>query len=433
MLYSASNAKLKVNDEEILASSAQLSLSASLEPNYLITQRNTNDYSASNGVGGKLSFNYYITGKDYFRSFITGQGERETQTTVISGNFGGLNFDSGYLTSYSVNFAPNTSAIASAEVSFFDDLKGEFESVDSPPPASIEILNFRNALLSSEGEVFEEGGGNVENFIAGTYNYSAEVQPVYLMDETKPSNVSFGPKSVNMNFEIDSPSGYLPFSGSEALLEVSLKKFNSVDMGLSSWEEATSTDQDNYVIFNTDGADITTARKNASPVEYAVAYSSPFLINLGEVFTITYDLTIIAGDNPHMVLVDTILDLQSAGIYHSRGWSNEVTVTNDAITLTAGGGDAGYAIGTGQFGQIQIYNKPEEVGHWSLENVKVTRTTTVPSEVFACSGVVNQRSLASAAGDYIKQTINITQASTIESKVGIGPLAISVVGYAPPP
>ena len=88
MFYSASNAKLKVNGEEILASNASLSLSASLDPSYSITQRNTNEYLASNGVGGDLSFNYYLTGVDYFKSFITGQGEIKGETTVISGNFG---------------------------------------------------------------------------------------------------------------------------------------------------------------------------------------------------------------------------------------------------------------------------------------------------------------------------------------------------------
>lgn len=221
MFYSASNAKLKVNDEEILASNASLSLSASLQPNYLITQRNTNNYVASNGVGGTLSFNYYLTGKDYFKSFITGQGERQKETTVISGNFGGLNFDSGYLTSYSVNFGPNSPASASATVTFFDELQGDFTEVVELAPDISEVLNFRNAAVSNVGQVFESG--NVENFVGGTYNYSAEVKPVYLMNETKPSSVNFGPKNVNLNFEIDTPSGYLPFSGASAKISVDLK------------------------------------------------------------------------------------------------------------------------------------------------------------------------------------------------------------------
>ena len=197
MFYSASNAKLKVNGEEILASNASLSLSTSLQPNYLITHRSTNKYVASDGIGGKLSFNYYLTGKDFFKTFITGQGEREKETTVISGNFGGLNFDSGYLTSYSVNFGPNTPASASATVTFFDELRGDFTAVEELAPDISTVLNFRNAVVSNVGQVFESG--SVENFVGGAYNYTAEVKPVYLINETKPSSVSFGPKNVNLN------------------------------------------------------------------------------------------------------------------------------------------------------------------------------------------------------------------------------------------
>jgi len=220
VFYSASNAKLKINDEEILASNASLSLKTSLQPSYLITERNTSKQVASDGVGGQLSFNYYLTGEDYFKSFITGQGENQKETTVITGNFGGLIFDSGYLTSYSVNFGPNAPASASATVAFFDELGGEFSPVEELAPDISEVLNFKNASVSSE---MVSGFDNVENFVGGAYNYSAEVKPVYLINETKPSAVSFGPKNVNLNFEIDSPSGYLPYSGVSAKISVDLK------------------------------------------------------------------------------------------------------------------------------------------------------------------------------------------------------------------
>jgi len=220
VFYSASNAKLKINDEEILASNASLSLKTSLQPSYLITERNTSKQVASDGVGGQLSFNYYLTGEDYFKSFITGQGENQKETTVITGNFGGLIFDSGYLTSYSVNFGPNAPASASATVAFFDELGGEFSPVEELAPDISEVLNFKSASVSSE---MVSGFDNVENFVGGAYNYSAEVKPVYLINETKPSSVSFGPKNVNLNFEIDSPSGYLPYSGASAKISVDLK------------------------------------------------------------------------------------------------------------------------------------------------------------------------------------------------------------------
>lgn len=318
MLYSASNAKLRINGREILASQAQLSLSASLAPKYTIGQRSTNTHVPSNGIGGRLDFTYYFTGNDYFRGFITGQGEVArypneddvgrpdafANSEIISGNFGGLNFKSGYLTSYSINFAPNSAVIASAQVSFFDQLSGEFTSTDATPPVvgvgriatvtqatqgtnstpgtyynvglslgdgekaeatvvvagngdinsvvitngganykvgntlkldnsvigpgtnaycavatlTPEILNFKNAVIT-EAETDQP----IDNFIAGAYNYSSDVKPVYLMNETIPSRVNFGQKVVNMNFEVDNPTGTLPITGSFAKINVSLK------------------------------------------------------------------------------------------------------------------------------------------------------------------------------------------------------------------
>ena len=68
MLYTADNAKLKINNEEILASNAAISLGANLSPNYLMTQRHTQSQVANNGIGGSLTFSYYLTGKDYFKT-----------------------------------------------------------------------------------------------------------------------------------------------------------------------------------------------------------------------------------------------------------------------------------------------------------------------------------------------------------------------------
>ena len=80
------------------------------------------------------------------------------------------------------------------------------------------MLNFKKGVVSGQFV-----SGEVDNFIEGTYNYSMEVNPVYLMNETKPSSVSFGVKNVSMNFEIDNPTGYLPVSGTNALISVDLK------------------------------------------------------------------------------------------------------------------------------------------------------------------------------------------------------------------
>ena len=219
MVYSADNSRLLINDNEILASSAQISLGTSLSPKYLMTQRHTQDQVPGNGIGGQLSFSYYITGKDYFKEFITGQGEIPfSGSQQLSGNFGGLYFSSGFLTSYSVNFSPNSPTSASATVDFFDYARGVFSPVNQPAPSDTQVLNMAHATV--EGEFTT---GAVDNFIAGTYNYSSEARPVYLMNETVPSDISFGAKTVNINFEIDNPTGYLPISGDAAKISVNLK------------------------------------------------------------------------------------------------------------------------------------------------------------------------------------------------------------------
>ncbi len=226
MVYSADNSKLLINDNEILASNAQISLGTSLSPKYLMTQRHTQDQVPGNGIGGQLSFGYYITGRDYFKEFITGQGEIPfSGSDQLSGNFGGLYFASGFLTSYSVNFSPNSPASVNATVSFFDSAGGVFTPTYQAAPSSTQILNMTHA--SVEGEF---ATAVVDNFLAGTYNYSADVSPVYLMNETVPSDVSFGPKTVNINFEVDNPTGYLPISGDAAKISVNLKNSSSTTL-----------------------------------------------------------------------------------------------------------------------------------------------------------------------------------------------------------
>ena len=222
MFYSAYNAKLKINDVEILASSAQISLSTSLEANYVIGDRNTNSYTASNGIGGSLSFDYFLTGNDYFKTFITGQGEiPQVDSQIISGNFGGLNFDSGYLTSYSVTFSPNQPIAANVNIAFFDDLQGVFTTEEEEAsPAT--VLSSSRVNIVSAFEVDE-----VDSFIAGSYNYTSEVAPVYLIGETKPSEITFGKKTTSMNFEIDNPTGNLPVDGSNVKLEAKLRGYES--------------------------------------------------------------------------------------------------------------------------------------------------------------------------------------------------------------
>lgn len=404
MFYSASNAKLKFDDHEIMASNAQLSLTANLEPAYVAGARHSDVFKASNGIGGRLNFNYYLTGTDYFKSFITGQGEGkndggEIVSNPISGNFGGLNFDSGYLTSYTVNFTPNSPAVASASLSFFDELKGTFVSESSAPADSTEILNFSNAVISS---AFEEDV--VDNFIEGSFNYSSEVTPAYSMGETKPSRVSFGVKSVGMNFEVDNPTGNLPVSGSSAQIEVGLKRFNNVNIPMENWTLRSGPTNDNYNPFVSTSAtgDVSATWNGSSSSEYGIADSTPFIANENDVFNISFSLNLLAGNAPSLQLIN-----QEGS--DKKGWSTIQSVSHgsNSFNVTASPTSTSTIIGSGNYAAFQIWNN--SASQWSLTDLNVVRTSTQPSELFTCSGVMQSRNIASAAGDYIKQTIDIKQ------------------------
>jgi len=406
MFYSASNAKLRVNGHEILAANAQLSLNANVEPAYVAGARHSDVFRASDGIGGQLSFTYYLTGTDYFKSFVTGQGETkddggEIIPNPISGNFGGLNFDSGYLTSYSVDFSPNAPAVATASVSFFDELKGEFVSAPSAPPLSTEVLNFSNAVISS---TFEEDV--VDNFVAGTFNYSSDVGPVYLIGETKPSRASFGVKTVNLNFEIDNLIGDLPISGSSAQIEVALKKFNNVAISMGDWTERPLYAGYDPFVSSAGNGDVSATRA----VGTAIADSTAFVANESEIFSVSFDFDLIAGNAPSFQLIN------QEGT-DKKGWSDIQSVSDGAnsFDVTASPTSTSTIIGTGNHAAFQIWNN--STSQWSLTNLNVVRTSTQPSELFTCSGVMRSRNIASAAGAYIKQTVNITQNNSAVKRV----------------
>ena len=402
MLYSANNAKLKINNEDILASNAELSLGASLSANYLMRDRHTSTFTSSDGIGGTLNFSFYLTGKDFIKTFVTGQGEiPQNESQKISGNFGGLNFDSGYLTSYSVNFSPNSPASASASIAFFSDLKGEFSSTSSAPPSDVDVLNFSNATISSE-----LGENIVNNFIAGTYNYNASVAPVYLMNETKPSSVSFGEKTISANFEIDNPTGSLPFTGSDAQIEVGLKKFDNEQIAMGQWWNRVLPDHYEQAFSTDDNGDV--SAETAKNGTYAIADSSSLLVNEGEVFTMSFDLDLINGTAPKLQLLNEVGASK-------KGWSNIQQAANgsNSFSFTVAPTSTNTLIGRGALGAFQVYNNsPAE---WALTNLKVVRTTSQPSEVFSCSGVMQSRSIASVAGDYIKQSISIIENNVEET------------------
>jgi len=157
-------------------------------------------------VGGTFNFSYTLTGIDPIKEYIT------NETSVISGNFGGLNFSSGYLRSYTLNCQPNKSVVANAEIVFFDELKGVF----SP---TYNLSNDQNILNFADITVSDPTNGNIgtiSNIQQANLSFSSEINPLFLAGESDPQRISFGKKELSASIVTDNYSGDMPLSGRNA-------------------------------------------------------------------------------------------------------------------------------------------------------------------------------------------------------------------------
>jgi len=202
--------------KEFLAQSVGLTLQANVSPQYVSEERYSHSFIPEDGINGTLNFDYYLTGVDPLKDYIVNDSGAYAKYRTLSGNFGGLNFSSGYLVNYNANFSPNEPIRVTAAIRFFDSLSGQHTStnlsaVDTP------TLNVQDVTITSseEGSVFELRK-RVDSIRSISYQYQSEIEASYRIGETVPENVVFGPKSVQATVELDSLSGDLSVYGKPA-------------------------------------------------------------------------------------------------------------------------------------------------------------------------------------------------------------------------
>lgn len=213
MFYSYQNIPINLNGKYMIANELSLSESSQLNPQYFINQRHSYSYTANNGINGNLRLSYYLTGNDFIKRYI------DDEVTVISGNIGGIYFNSGYLTSYNINGTPNTPIVSNIEIAFFEELKGVF-CAHYDLVAETGILNFSNIEIVNlnSGTL-----GTIDSIINFNYSFNSEVNPVYRIGDWTPSEISFGRKTISMEIETDNLAPDLPIYGKQAGFKINLK------------------------------------------------------------------------------------------------------------------------------------------------------------------------------------------------------------------
>jgi hypothetical protein len=215
MFYSYKNCRVLINSQSLLTNETQVSLEANSAPVWLVGNRNSFGYSATNGLIGTMRLNYFLTGADYLKNFIT------DETIAITGYFGGLYFNSGYLKNYSWTASPNSPVNVSAEIVFFEDLKGSFSPSTEQMPSDT-ILNFCHTTVAGTNI------GNL-NLLSMSYNFVAEITPAYRVttgnnEVIYPTEVKFGPKQISAELQTNHVTGYVPMSGRYGRVTATLGK-----------------------------------------------------------------------------------------------------------------------------------------------------------------------------------------------------------------
>ena len=211
--YTYKNSKIQLNGLPVLVRGAAIDYNAEIAPSYNFKDRNTSEHRPNNGIAGSLQFNYLLTGEDFVKEFIYDEGGS------ISGNFGGLFFQSGFLSSYQFSATPASPVSVNAQIIFFDELKGTFQPTFEEAQSS-NILNFSDAQVSDS---FSSGIGHLGSIQKANFNYNSNVEPVYVVGEKTPREVRFGQKTINAQVEIDNLSGDLSIFGNQSALQLNLK------------------------------------------------------------------------------------------------------------------------------------------------------------------------------------------------------------------
>ena len=210
--YTYKNSKILLNGIPYFAQNVSISEAANIGPGYHLEDKDNFRYAAEDGIGGSLKISYLLTGLDTLANNITNEEDS------ISGYFGGLFFDEGYLRSYSVNLSPNNPTAVTADIVFFDTLKGTFSPNHEFAP-ELKCLNSADVKI---GTMAGNTIGKINNLTDFSYDYSVDVGPGYKIGETIPSRVVFGPKQINVNISNDKIDSFVSVYGQKVMFRAAL-------------------------------------------------------------------------------------------------------------------------------------------------------------------------------------------------------------------
>ena len=200
MFYNGKNVNLKINNQLIVATEAQLSYEAQISPYIEIGQRHADDIRVENTIQGGLSFTYHYTGEDIIKNLLN-------LDEGVSFNFGGIQ-QTGYIKSYNARFSPNNPVICTTEILFFRTPTGTFS------PTYDNQQNLNNIVHVNQISISNFNNQNLTgSYLNASYSYSTDIRPEIHIGDTFERRGVFGLKETTLNITCDNLNPLLEISG----------------------------------------------------------------------------------------------------------------------------------------------------------------------------------------------------------------------------
>jgi hypothetical protein len=216
MFYTYRDCLVKINGCPLQTNNTTLSQQANVAPIFVANDPNIKGYAPLAGREGTFRISYFLTGKDPLKDFIW------NESGCVTGNFAGLQFNSGYVRNYSVNAIPNNPIAVQAEVVFYDKLTGVFQPTWDTFP-HMTFLNLADASLNGQNL------GDTATITRLSYSVVNDIKPAYDIDSNStietvyPARIVFGERRSILELSINNLSPELSLSGNGVELGIILR------------------------------------------------------------------------------------------------------------------------------------------------------------------------------------------------------------------
>jgi hypothetical protein len=214
MFYNGKNVTLKVNNQLIAATEAQISYEAQISPYLEVGQRHANEIRVDNTIQGSLNFSYHYTGIDPIKNLLS-------LDEGVSFDFGGIK-QTGYIRSYNARFSPHNPVVCSTEILFFSSPTGTFSPIYDNGENVNNVVHINNISISNFNNQNLTG-----SYLSASYNYSTDIRPEIYIGDTFERRGVFGLKETILNITCDNLNPLVEISGTRVGVVLGVSPFGA--------------------------------------------------------------------------------------------------------------------------------------------------------------------------------------------------------------